>query len=170
MSEIKNKKTERLKEYRSLSIILQAVVSDFSEAELNFIPDGKWSVRQIVHHVVDSDAVVKTMILAAIGNSGCTYDQSWYPTDNAWAATMVYERRDVSSAVSLFQANVIHLENLLKKLPEAWDRFVIFKWPKNPEGIQLSVDYLINSRIEHTEHHIKRIREIQELIKDKRKT
>ena len=170
MSEIKNKKSERLKKYRSLSIKLQAVVSDFSEADLNFIPDGKWSVRQIVHHVVDSDAVVKTMIMAAIGNSGCTYDQSWYPTDNSWASTMAYDQRDISSAVALFQANVIHLENLLRQIPEAWDRIVIFKWPKNPEGIQLSVDYLVNSRIDHTEHHINRIREIHGMIRDKHKT
>jgi len=125
-------------------------------------------VRQIVHHIVDSDAIVKTMIFAAIGNPGCTYDQSWYQTDNEWISTMAYERRDVSYAVSLLQANINHLENLLKQLPEAWDCFLIYKWPKNPEGIKLSVDYLINSRIQHAEHHINRIVEIHKLIMDKK--
>lgn len=158
-----------LHKYRSLATLLESIVSEFSDVELDFNPDKKWSVRQIVHHIVDSDAIVKTMIFAAIGNPGCTYDQSWYQIDNEWISTLACDQRDISSAVTLFKANIIHLENLLLKLPEAWDSFLIFKWPKNPEGIKLTVEYLVLSRIQHAEHHIKRIRELQRILLVKEK-
>ena len=164
MSESKKEKSEILQKYKSLAISLETVISKFSEQELDYKPDNKWSVRQIVHHIVDSDAIVKTMIFAAIGNPGCTYDQSWYQIDNKWAHTLAYDQREVSSALSLFQANIIHLEKLLLLLPAAWEFHLLFKWPKNPEGIQLTVEYLILSRIRHAEHHINRIRQIHKMM------
>ncbi len=164
MSEGKKDKSDLLQKYNSLASELENIIRDFSKADLDFKPDNKWSVRQIVHHIVDSDAIVKTLIFAAIGNPGCTYDQSWYEIDNKWVSTMAYDQREVSSAVSLFRANIIHLEKLLLQIPEALDYFVIFKWPKNPEGIKLSVEYLVLSRIQHAKHHISRIREIHKLL------
>ena len=164
MSESKKEKSDVLQKYRSLATSLENIISEFSEEELDFKPDNKWSVRQIVHHIVDSDAIVKTMIFAAVGNPGCTYDQSWYQIDNTWVSTMAYDQRDVSLAVSVFHANISHLENLLLQIPKAWSSFLLFKWPKNPEGIKLTVEYLVNSRIHHAEHHINRIREIHKLL------
>jgi uncharacterized damage-inducible protein DinB len=156
-----NEKTteEMLTEFCALPDRLEAAIERLTEEELDAVRgEDKWSIRQIVHHIVDSDTLVRTLIEAALGNSGCTYDQGWYDTDNAWAETLDYANRSLAPAVLLFRASHLHLEELLRRLPAPWEKYVHLKWEKEPEGRKVSVRYLIQGRIHHTLHHLEQIR------------
>ena len=112
MSKKRMTKEELLKQYSSLPDKLDSAIEGLSETQLNLIrSEGKWSIRQIIHHLVDSNAIVQTIILAASGNSGCTYNQSWYDVDNKWVKTLDYERRKIGTAVTLYRNNHLYLRH-----------------------------------------------------------
>ncbi|UCC49349.1 MAG: DinB family protein [Gemmatimonadota bacterium] len=141
---------------------LDDALGGLSEPDLDIaLEEGKWTIRQLVHHIVDADTLAKTMIMAALGNSGCRYDQRWYDTRNTFAETLDYANRSVAAAIAVFHANRHHLDQLLRHLPDALDRSVIVMWEKEPEGKELTVSYLVRGQTWHAEHHTEQIREIR---------
>lgn len=118
-----------------------------------------WTIREIVHHLIDADAMVTAIMMAGLGNSGCTYDQTWYPTDNLWARTLVYAQRPIEPALMLFQANHRLITHLMRLLPDAWERYVILRWERDPEGSKITVGNLVHSRVQHAQHHLAQIQE-----------
>jgi hypothetical protein len=142
---------------------LSAALADLSEPDLDLCrEEGKWNIRQIVHHIVDADDLAKTIIKAALGNSGCIFDQTWYDMNNTFAETLAYANRAIEPALALFRANHHHIEHLLKHLPDAWERFVMLKYAKVPEGRKITVGYLIQAQTWHAQHHIEQIRATRE--------
>lgn len=154
---------ETLTQYAAGPDDLEDALRGLSEPDLDIaLKEGKWTIRQLIHHIVDADALAKTMIIAALGNSGCTYDQRWYDTRNTFAETLDYANRPVAAAIALFRANRHHLEQLLRHLPEALDRYVNVKWEKEPEGKEVTVSYLVRGQTWHAEHHTDQIHEIRQ--------
>ena len=121
--------------------------------------DDAWNIRQIAHHIVDSDVLVQTLIMAALGNSGCNYDQTWYPTDNTWAATLAYDKRQLAPALDLYKTSHVQLLMLLQQLPDSLDRYVNVKIEKNPQWQKITVRHLLLSRLHHASHHMQQIEE-----------
>lgn len=137
---------------------LEAALAGLSETDLDLArEEGAWTIRQIVHHIVDSDDLAKTMITVAVGNSGCRYDQKWYDTRNTFAETLAYARRAVEPSVALFRANHRHLEELLSRIPDARERYVVLEWEKEPEGRKVTVDYLLKGQTWHVLHHLEQV-------------
>lgn len=159
MTQTEIQRHETIARYCAAPDRLEAALADLAESDFDLARGrGAWTIRQIVHHIVDSDDLAKTMITVAVGNSGCTYDQRWYDTRNAFAETLEYATRAVAPAIALFCANHRHTEELLRQIPDAWDRFVILQWEKEPEGRNVTVEYLINGQTWHALHHIEQIR------------
>jgi hypothetical protein len=94
---------------RSLEIALEGLTKD----DLNFRggPNG-WSIRETVHHLVESNLVACTIVIAAAGTGGCTYDCSWLNPDRAWMERMGY-RGAVAPAIEALSALCRYLSALL---------------------------------------------------------
>ncbi len=153
---------EILRQYAAGPDRLERALRGLSEPDLDMaLEEGKWTIRQLIHHVVDADALAKTMVIAALGNSGCTYDQRWYDTRNTFAETLDYANRPVAAAITVLRANRDHLNQLLRHLPDALDRSVIVKWEKEPEGKEVTVSYLVRGQTWHAQHHTDQIRQIR---------
>lgn len=153
---------KKLDEYTKVPERLEAALAGLSgDMPDKSLEQGKWTIRQIVHHIVDADDMAKNIIKAAVSHNGCTYDQSWYEVDNAMAATMEYAKRDITGAVKLFRVNREHVGELVGSIPGAWDRHVVLVFKKSPEGRKLPVSYLIQSQTRHVMHHIGQILEIR---------
>jgi hypothetical protein len=158
MSASKLRKDELLGQYIAAPANLEASLAGLSKAAFDLSRDNnKWTIREIVHHIIDSDAMVTAMIMAGLGNSGCTYDQTWYPTDNSWVETLAYSRRSLDPALALFRENHRSVEELIGLLPDSWARYVMFRWEGDPDGAKITVGDLINSRSHHAQHHIGQI-------------
>jgi hypothetical protein len=150
---------ETLKRYRSIPARLDAAIAGLLRSGVDIAAeDGKWTIRQLVHHIVDSDALTMTIITAAVGNSTCTYDQRWYDARNAVVKTLRYAERAVAPAVALYHANHHYVEEMLKRIPDAWERFVILRSEREPVGRKTTVEYLIRAQTWHALHHIEQIR------------
>ena len=141
---------------------LEAAVAGLSEDELDSAPRGGWSIRQIVHHIVDGDDLWKTCIKAALGNSEGQFSLLWYwdlPQDR-WAERWAYAGRAIAPSLVLFRANRAHVLQLLREIPGAWDCTVNLPHP-NGEIAPVSVGYVVEMQARHPEGHIRDIEAIR---------
>jgi hypothetical protein len=164
MSQRELLREEILTQYAKAPDQLEDVLFGLSESDIDMVrDDGKWTIRQIVHHIVDADSMVKMIILIALGNSGSSYDQTWYGTENAWVETLCYAERDIAPAVAVYRANHCYVEQLVHCLSDAWDSCVVLKHARAPEGQKITVEHLIRGRVHHALHHIEQIRATRQL-------
>jgi hypothetical protein len=161
-----NDNSEILTRYLALPDQLETVLSDLSDAGLDLArAPAAWTIRQIVHHIVDADDMTKTIIKAALGQSGCTYELDWYDANNVWAETLDYAHREIAPALRLLRANHEHLAALLQHLPDAWERHVMLKRNRSVEARKITVSQLMQSQTSHALHHLEQIRETRKMHK-----
>jgi DinB superfamily len=116
MSEI----ADLLERFRRGPELLAVATTGAAGPELDFKPDGKWSVRQIVCHVADTEAVGVMrfrQLIAEENPSLAAWDQE------AWASRLDYDKRKISQALEIFRVLRFSNYELLKDLPgDAYER------------------------------------------------
>jgi len=142
---------------------LEAALNGLSESDFDssYAP-GTWTIRQIVHHLADGDAVWSVGIRMALGAPGVTFRLDWYPGNEAWADTLDYARRAVEPAVAFFRAHRLYIAQLLKHFPNAWDRYVTMADPEDQQGQPMSVSTMVGLLTGHVTEHVEEIRKIRE--------
>jgi hypothetical protein len=142
---------------------LDEVLAGLSESDFDLSRDqGKWTIRQIVHHIVDAEDTWETFIKAALGNPGCTVDMNWYIIDNKCAQPLDYTHRPITDGVELFRAIRRHIVELVNYLPGARERSAAVSWSGIADGKTFKVGDVIGFQNDHLEHHVKQIRETRE--------
>lgn len=137
---------------------LEEAVAGLSDADLELrLNPGEWSIRQIVHHVADSEATALAQSKFALAEPGRLFIPNRYDPA-AWARGLAYERRDITPALALFAAVRGHLAQLLQELPDARQRATI-----DPTGQEHPVGVLIGMLVSHAYEHVENIREIRTL-------
>lgn len=121
---------------------------------------GEWTIRQLVHHIADGDDLWGSAIKAALANSGSQYRHDWYTTNNACAETLDYAGREIEPALHLFRANHEHILQLLRHLPGALERYVLFAWP-GQEAHLLPVQNMLYTQAMHVALHCDEILSIR---------
>jgi hypothetical protein len=144
---------------------LEAAVTDLAEAELDLAQSADtWTIRQLVHHVVDGDDIWKVCIKAALGNSQGVFSLQWYwdiPQDT-WVERWDYAGRAIEPSLALFRANRCHVVQLVGRIPDGWGRHMLIQWPRRPEAEPITVGDVIEMQAGHTLHHIEDIRAIRQ--------
>jgi DinB superfamily len=132
---------------------LQEALIDLTEQDLELAcAPGEWTIRQLVHHIVDGDDLWIHAAKAALENSGCQYRHDWYTPDNAAAETLDYAGRAIEPALLLFQANHEHILQLVRHLPDALSRFMFFAWPGQPAE-PITVKQILSMQTWHANGH-----------------
>ena len=149
---------------REVIIASYAAGPDQLEAAINGLPeggldlaegDGAWTIRQIVHHVVDGDDIWKVFIKRAAGNPGGSFDLQWYwdkPQDE-WVESWAYASREIAPSLALFRANRARIVQLLESVPAAWEQSLVVRWP-NGEVHQISVAWVVEMQARHVPGHV----------------
>jgi hypothetical protein len=139
---------------------LEAAIAGLSEGELDLAEgDDTWTIRQIVHHVVDGDDIWKVFIKRALGNPGGKFDLQWYwemPQDE-WAKRWAYASREIDPSLALFRANRAHIVQLLETMPAVWEQSLLVRWP-NGEEQKVSVAWVVEMQARHVPGHVDDIR------------
>ena len=144
---------------------LAEVVADLDETELDrSLQPDTWTIRQIVHHIVDGDDLWSIGIKAALGSSTGIFTLQWYweVPQTMWAEKWHYADRGVQSSLDLFRANRQHIAQLLGVVPEAWDQIITIQWAGR-EDKPASVAEMIGSQARHALEHIQEIEAILSL-------
>ncbi len=139
---------------------LEAAIAELSEDELDVAQsEDAWTIRQIVHHVVDGDDIWKVFIKRAIGNTGGEFDLAWYwemPQDE-WVKSWRYASRAIEPSLALFHSNRGHIVQLLECMPKAWERSIPIRWP-NGEKQDVSIGWVVEMQARHVIGHLEDIR------------
>lgn len=142
--------------------LLRAAIAGLDEAGLSQSLDSQtWSIRQLVHHVVDGDFLWQVGLLAALGQAP-TFDLQWYwnrpQTD--WAEAWQYAARPIQPALDFFAANRSRAAHLLRSIPGALARAMTVSWPSRPASA-LTVRDILLMQTRHVTGHIEDIQRIR---------
>ena len=159
-------KNEILELFKRGPAILENALSGLNDIELDYVSsNGGWSIRQIVHHLVDGDDLWKIYIKMALGNDQAEFNLKWYLAlpQTEWANKWNYEKRSIDVSLTLFKAIRGHILQLLEYAPDGWIKSAQFR-DSNGEIEVVPVGYVIQIQADHVVHHVKRISEIRKEI------
>ncbi|MDQ5825645.1 MAG: DinB family protein [Chloroflexota bacterium] len=141
---------------------LQSIMMEIGEGELDLLQrPGGWTIRQIVHHLADADAMQLPRIKMALAEPGRTWVSNAY-SPQGWSDSVDYARMAVGASVNLFVAIREHVAELLQHLPpEAWERYTV-----NAHGERTSVGSGIGMLASHALEHIDEIIDIRRVHAD----
>jgi hypothetical protein len=152
-----------LERYANGAAQLEAAIADLGPADLDKALDAEsWTIRQIVHHVVDGDDIWKLFIKTALGNSEAVFSLRWYweLPQTEWAERWAYARREIEPSLALLRANRRHVVGLLQAVPGAWERSIVVQWP-HQEAQRATVGWVIEMQADHVAGHIEDIERIR---------
>ena len=138
---------------------LERALAGLQDADLDTPPlQGGWTIRQIVHHIVDGDDLWKQGIKAAMGAEDGEFTLGWYwaHPQQVWADRWAYAHRSLDSSVALLKANRGHVIQLLEAVPDGWNQTVGVRKPAG-EIETVSVGFVVEMQADHVMHHVKRI-------------
>lgn len=145
---------DALKVQRETAKKLAGLIRGLSRKQLTRKPaPGKWSIREILAHLADSEIVVAWRLRHILGNNGApiqAYDQ------NVWADTFDYAHRDATESLEFF--DVLRTRNLamLKALPKKfWDNYGLHQ-----ERGKESITHLVRMYAGHDLNHLGQIENI----------
>jgi hypothetical protein len=155
MSEIK----DLLERFRRGAELVAVVSTGSAGAEWDFVPaPGKWSLRQIMCHLADSEMIGRYRLASVIAEDNPTL--MWYDQD-AWAVNLDHSRRKFSHALEMFRRVRNDNYELLKDLPEeTFSR----TGTHSKEGV-MSLKDLLRMYAEHAEGHARQIKEARDAYK-----
>jgi hypothetical protein len=148
-----------LARYKGGVALLDRTLSGLQDTDLDMPPlQGGWTIRQIIHHIVDGDDLWKTCIKMALGNEQAEFTLAWYWafSQDEWTDHWAYQVRSIDVSLELLRANRSHVLQLLEKIPHGWNRVVDFR-KRSGEIERLPVGFIVEMQANHVEHHVKRI-------------
>jgi len=138
-----------------MAVILTGV---FGEEE-DYVPaPGKWSIRQLIAHVADTEIVAAGRLRQVIAEDNPTlvsFDQ------NAWAERLDYARRKPKQSLESFRRLRAENYELLKGLDEA----AYERTGRHTERGPLSLRQMLELFSNHAESHARQIEAIREQYK-----
>ena len=147
-----------IEQYAAGASVPADLLRGLSAADLDARPDpGRWSLRQVVVHLLDSDLVGADRMKRVIAEdrpSLLAYDQ------DAFLARLGYDATDPAVAAELFALNRRHTAAILRRLPDDAFRRVGVHSENGP----MTLEQLVGVYVRHVEHHAGFARRKRELL------
>jgi uncharacterized damage-inducible protein DinB len=138
-------------QYESGGSKLQRSITGLSSEDLLWIPPpdaqmGRWSIQQIVIHLMDSDLIWTNRMKSIIAEDNPTilgYDESKF------AASLFYEAQNAESAIGLLDLNRRQFTKVLRKLPDS----SFSRTGMHNERGSITLGQSVQLMVEHIDHH-----------------
>jgi hypothetical protein len=153
-----------LKQYAEGPALLESALSGLSETDLDLtLSTDSWSIRQIVHHIVDGDDIWKICIKTALGNNNAVFSLQWYTEkpQREWSESWAYASRSLEPSLALYRANRRHIVDLLEHVPDACEKSIRFQRP-GKEDLRITVFDVVELHVRHLSEHIESIQTIRQ--------
>ncbi len=132
-------------------------------------PEGL-SIRETVHHIVEANLVASNIIIAALANSGSTYDWTWVNPNASWMRRLGYNKAPIGPALSTLGALSQHLAALLSVTTGALQRTVqLYDAPGAPRYTK-TVSQILSDEVSHAREHLEALapRRVRVVPRDRR--
>jgi hypothetical protein len=154
--------SDLLERFRRGAELLAMATTGAAGAVLDFHAEGHaWTVRQIVCHLADSEAVAFMRLRQLLAEENPTLQ---YFDDEAWARNLDYGKRKVSIGLETFRRLRSDNHELLKDLPEEAFARTGTHSKDGPTTLQQTVEWFAG----HTEDHVREIQAVRAVYKDYR--
>lgn len=138
--------------FRSAPDRLDAALAGLTEAHLDLVrAPGKWTIRQIVHHITDSAIGSIARLRFGVAEPGRLYQPNTYSPD-VWDQALASDRRPVGPSVALFRAVHEHMVQLVEFVPGALDGYTV-----SQTGAKSTVSRSLGMLAAHAAGHIDQI-------------
>jgi hypothetical protein len=136
-----------------------------AEDDLDRVVEGEgWTIREIVHHMVDTDVRQTTHTKIALANSGSTMEFGWHPGNRIMSEKLGYAGRSIQPALTLFRANREHFVQMLDSISPAWDRYLLVKANHEAAAEKVTVAEWVEGMARHVQEHIREIEAISQRV------
>jgi hypothetical protein len=144
-----------LAEWKQIPGRIGAVVDGAADLDEPFGP-ARLGVtrRQLVHHVAEANVVAASIVIAALGKPGSTYDWSWMMPFGLWLERLDYARRPIEPARHLLASINAYVAALVEALPDGLDREVFLRDAPGAEPRRATVADVLRQEVEHVEEHL----------------
>jgi hypothetical protein len=159
-----SKLPENLARYTDGPVQLCEAIAGLQGVDLDIAKDKEsWTIRQIIHHIVDGDDIWKNCIKIALGNTGVVFDLRWYLaiTQIQWAKLWAYNDREIVPSLVLFSANRKHVVQLMQAINGSLEQTISIQLLDKQENVTLG--WIIEMQSDHVSGHVEDIREIRKL-------
>jgi catechol 2,3-dioxygenase-like lactoylglutathione lyase family enzyme len=143
---------------------VEAALAGLTEADLDLTrAPEEWSIRQIVHHLAESESLFLMTFKSALAQSGSTFIRN--PYDQAhWVEALAYKERAIEPSLALIKATRRHIAHLLQHIPDHWDRYILQKFAsREGEGDKVTVGELLDGLSRHLADHCAEIQETRRI-------
>ena len=148
-----------LERYRRGQELLAVVLTGVFGEEEDFVAaPGKWSIRQIIAHLADTEIVLAYRFRMVIAQDNPTLTAT---DQNAWASNLDYARRKPKQSLETLRRTRAENYDLLKPLPESTYQRTGIHTERGPT----TLGGLLELYCGHTESHARQIGEVREAYK-----
>ena len=123
---------------------------------------GEWSIRQTVHHLADDGDAWCFILKKAIATPGAPIRFEGFPGNEAWAAGLGNDRRQIDSALALIDAHNRLMVELVTTLGDVWDRHIVILDANGRETQKVTAGEMIGFLGEHVDEHVAVIQAIRQ--------
>jgi len=148
-----------LERYRRGPELLAVVLTGVFGEEEDFVAaPGKWSIRQIIAHLADSELVCGHRFRQILAEDHPA--MTWFD-EKLWTANLDYARRKPKQSLETFRRLRAENHELLKAFPEtAFDRT-----GNHSRNGSMTLRQLVEDDAAHAETHARQLQEIREAYK-----
>lgn len=162
MSGLTASQSETLSLFASGADNLELAIRDLSETELDFSgTTGRWTIRQIVHHIADDGDAWSMNFKKALATPGAPIRFEGFPGNDAWAEALAFDRRPIQSSLALIKAHRQHISELAGYFPHGWERCVDIVDSQGQTVQSISAGQILHILGEHLAEHVLTIEDIK---------
>jgi hypothetical protein len=123
--------------------------------------EGKWSVKEIIGHLIDSSINNARRIVV-----GQFQDNLMFPgyDQNSWVKVQNYQSLDWNYLIELWKLNNLHLIQIVAQIPESKlkkkysiHNYDEIAWITVDKAKSVNLDYLIHDYLGHMKHYLNKI-------------
>jgi hypothetical protein len=148
-----------LRSWRQIPKTIEKTVYGVSKSQLKRRrrPDVM-TIHETVHHIAEANIVSASMIIAAIGKDGTTYDWTWLYPNSEWFERLGYGKAPIEPVVKLLAALNEHVANLVKLNPKVLKRKVTLFDTPGGKRYTMTVEEIMRHEASHAVEHLNEAR------------
>jgi catechol 2,3-dioxygenase-like lactoylglutathione lyase family enzyme len=133
---------------------LGAALEGLADSDLDLAPEeGGWSIRQIVHHVTDTDILFGETMRVALSAPGATMTRPRAVGNERIATAPEYSKRPISTSIQLFRVFHEYILEIVRYVPDVDECYVVDSSGRRHPFASAMAGIVV----EHTEEHLEEI-------------
>lgn len=144
-----------LEEWRSIVELVDRSIDGLDDKGLDrACPDPGMTIRELVHHLTEANVVAASIVIAALGSPGCTYDWSWMQPFGPWMDRLDYRSKPVGPSLTLLRALNAWVAAIVQPLPDGLSRPVALRDAPGADLRTATVADVLREEARHAREHV----------------